>query len=93
MQIIADEGICSTNNACTFRLHGWCGGWATSCRATGSGFDSRTEQLFVLSTNCCFGSGCHVHVKLYVCKRTHDTGENPNVGQRLKKKNIENLKI
>uniref|UniRef100_A0A2H1WG44 SFRICE_020138 n=1 Tax=Spodoptera frugiperda TaxID=7108 RepID=A0A2H1WG44_SPOFR len=44
------------------RLHGWCGGWATGCRATGSGFDSRTEQLFVLSTNCCFGSGCHVHV-------------------------------
>ncbi|KAF9791328.1 hypothetical protein SFRURICE_021494, partial [Spodoptera frugiperda] len=29
-----------------FRLHGWCGGWATGCRATGSGFDSRTEQLF-----------------------------------------------
>ncbi|KAF9795750.1 hypothetical protein SFRURICE_018878 [Spodoptera frugiperda] len=26
---------------------GWCGGWATGCRATGSGFDSRTEQLFV----------------------------------------------
>uniref|UniRef100_A0A2H1VHM8 SFRICE_011265 n=1 Tax=Spodoptera frugiperda TaxID=7108 RepID=A0A2H1VHM8_SPOFR len=24
----------------------WCGGWATGCRATGSGFDSRTEQLF-----------------------------------------------
>ncbi|KAF9810382.1 hypothetical protein SFRURICE_008638, partial [Spodoptera frugiperda] len=29
------------------RLHGWRGGWATGCRATGSGFDSRTEQLFV----------------------------------------------
>ncbi|KAF9811526.1 hypothetical protein SFRURICE_016078, partial [Spodoptera frugiperda] len=29
----------------------------------------------------CFGSGCHVHVNLYVCKRTHDTGENPSVGQ------------
>ncbi|KAF9796357.1 hypothetical protein SFRURICE_001930 [Spodoptera frugiperda] len=48
------------------RLHGWCGGWATGCRATGSGFDSRTEQLFVLSTNCCFGSGCHVHVNFRV---------------------------
>uniref|UniRef100_A0A2H1VDK5 SFRICE_012880 n=1 Tax=Spodoptera frugiperda TaxID=7108 RepID=A0A2H1VDK5_SPOFR len=24
------------------RLHGWCGGWATGCRVTGSGFDSRT---------------------------------------------------
>ncbi|KAF9800092.1 hypothetical protein SFRURICE_016969 [Spodoptera frugiperda] len=69
----------------TIRLHGWCGGWATGCRASGSGFDSRTEQLFVWSTNCCFGSGCHVHMNLYVCKRTHDTGENLNVGQRLKK--------
>uniref|UniRef100_A0A2H1W3Z4 SFRICE_015978 n=1 Tax=Spodoptera frugiperda TaxID=7108 RepID=A0A2H1W3Z4_SPOFR len=29
-------------------LHGWCGGWATGCRATGSGFDSRTEQLFLV---------------------------------------------
>ncbi|KAF9789052.1 hypothetical protein SFRURICE_005654 [Spodoptera frugiperda] len=29
---------------------------------------SRTEQLFE--------SGCHVHVKLCVCKRTHDTDEN-----------------
>ncbi|KAF9806771.1 hypothetical protein SFRURICE_012911 [Spodoptera frugiperda] len=33
-----------------------CGGWATGCRATGSGFDSRTEQLFV--------SGCHVYASL-----------------------------
>lgn len=23
-------------------------------------FDSRIEQLFVWSTNCCFGSGCNV---------------------------------
>uniref|UniRef100_A0A2H1W7S6 SFRICE_034208 n=1 Tax=Spodoptera frugiperda TaxID=7108 RepID=A0A2H1W7S6_SPOFR len=30
---------------------------------------------------------CHVYVNLYVCKRTHDTGENPSVGKRLKKKN------
>ncbi|KAF9797400.1 hypothetical protein SFRURICE_005876 [Spodoptera frugiperda] len=29
------------------RLHGWRGGWATGCRATCRGFDSRTEQLFV----------------------------------------------
>ncbi|CAH0678049.1 unnamed protein product [Spodoptera exigua] len=28
-------------------LHGWCGGWATGCRATCRGFDSRTKQLFV----------------------------------------------
>ncbi|KAF9799550.1 hypothetical protein SFRURICE_018737 [Spodoptera frugiperda] len=27
--------------------HGWRGGWATSCLVTCSGFDSRTEQLFV----------------------------------------------
>ncbi|KAF9816146.1 hypothetical protein SFRURICE_003697, partial [Spodoptera frugiperda] len=31
--------------------------------------------------NCYFGSGYHVNVKLYVCKRTHDAGENPRVGQ------------
>ncbi|KAF9798294.1 hypothetical protein SFRURICE_012891 [Spodoptera frugiperda] len=42
--------------------------------------------------NCCSGSGRDVYVNLYVCKRTHDTGENPNVGQRfflneMKKKN------
>ncbi|KAF9794221.1 hypothetical protein SFRURICE_009598, partial [Spodoptera frugiperda] len=24
-------------------------------------------------------SGCHVYVNLYVCKRTHDTEENPKV--------------
>uniref|UniRef100_A0A2H1VSK0 SFRICE_011968 n=1 Tax=Spodoptera frugiperda TaxID=7108 RepID=A0A2H1VSK0_SPOFR len=33
----------------------------------------------------CFGSGCYVHVNLYVCNRTHYTGENHSVGQRLKK--------
>ncbi|KAF9816263.1 hypothetical protein SFRURICE_003814, partial [Spodoptera frugiperda] len=27
-----------------------------------------------------------MYVNLYVCKRTHDTGENPSVGQRFKKK-------
>ncbi|KAF9800904.1 hypothetical protein SFRURICE_010452 [Spodoptera frugiperda] len=31
---------------------------------------------------CCFGSGCHVHANLYVCKHSHDTGENPIVGQQ-----------
>ncbi|KAF9797457.1 hypothetical protein SFRURICE_005933 [Spodoptera frugiperda] len=25
------------------------------------------------------GSGCHVYVNLYVCKHTHDTGENPAI--------------
>ncbi|KAF9806173.1 hypothetical protein SFRURICE_016372 [Spodoptera frugiperda] len=30
--------------------------------AVTGGFDSRTEQHFVWSTNCCFGSGCHVYV-------------------------------
>ncbi|KAF9806770.1 hypothetical protein SFRURICE_012910 [Spodoptera frugiperda] len=29
--------------------------------------------------NGCTLSGCHVHVKLYICKRTHDTRENANV--------------
>uniref|UniRef100_A0A2H1VKN2 SFRICE_026782 n=1 Tax=Spodoptera frugiperda TaxID=7108 RepID=A0A2H1VKN2_SPOFR len=33
------------------RLHDWCGGWATSCRATGSGVDSRTEQFFLSSSS------------------------------------------
>ncbi|KAF9800964.1 hypothetical protein SFRURICE_014137 [Spodoptera frugiperda] len=27
----------------------------------------------------------YVHVKLYVCKHTHDTAENPRVGQVFKK--------
>uniref|UniRef100_A0A2H1VJW8 SFRICE_012197 n=1 Tax=Spodoptera frugiperda TaxID=7108 RepID=A0A2H1VJW8_SPOFR len=27
-------------------------------------------------------------MNLYVCKRTHDTGENPSVGQRIKKKKV-----
>ncbi|KAF9794957.1 hypothetical protein SFRURICE_005192 [Spodoptera frugiperda] len=45
------------------------------------------KQLFVCSTNCCFGSGCHVNVNLYVCKCTHDTGENASVKQCLIKKN------
>ncbi|KAF9804297.1 hypothetical protein SFRURICE_011912, partial [Spodoptera frugiperda] len=60
-------------------LHGWRGGWATGCRAKCSGYDSCTEQLFVWPTNCCCGSGCYVYsyVILYVCKRTHDTCENP----------------
>ncbi|KAF9793703.1 hypothetical protein SFRURICE_003527 [Spodoptera frugiperda] len=51
--------------------------WATGFHATCGGFDSRTEQVFVCYTNCCFGSGCHVYVNLYVCKRMYDTGENP----------------
>ncbi|KAF9797128.1 hypothetical protein SFRURICE_019749 [Spodoptera frugiperda] len=29
-------------------MYGWRGGWVTSCRATCSEFDSRTEQLFRL---------------------------------------------
>ncbi|KAF9804552.1 hypothetical protein SFRURICE_014460 [Spodoptera frugiperda] len=37
-----------------------CGGWVIGYRATCSGFNSRTEQLFLLSTNCCFGFKCHV---------------------------------
>ncbi|KAF9822955.1 hypothetical protein SFRURICE_018129 [Spodoptera frugiperda] len=61
----------------TARLVRWLGSWLPR-----NGFDSRTEQLFVCSTNCCFGSGCHVYVNLHVCKRTNDTGENPSVGQR-----------
>ncbi|KAF9800112.1 hypothetical protein SFRURICE_016989 [Spodoptera frugiperda] len=33
------------------------GGWATGCRTKCSGFYSRTEQLLVCSTNCCFRPG------------------------------------
>ncbi|KAF9787531.1 hypothetical protein SFRURICE_012997, partial [Spodoptera frugiperda] len=40
-------------------------GPANRRRATCSGFDFRTEQIFVGSTNCCFGSGCHVYVNLF----------------------------
>ncbi|KAF9789074.1 hypothetical protein SFRURICE_005676 [Spodoptera frugiperda] len=39
------------------RDHDWRGGWATGCRTTCNGLDSRTEQFFVRSTNCCFGIG------------------------------------
>ncbi|KAF9801198.1 hypothetical protein SFRURICE_015540 [Spodoptera frugiperda] len=53
-----------------------------------TGFDSRTEQLFVGSTDCCSGSGCHVYVNLNVCKRTHDTEENPKCGAKFYKKKI-----
>ncbi|KAF9805291.1 hypothetical protein SFRURICE_014042, partial [Spodoptera frugiperda] len=70
------------------RIYGWHGGWLTDCHATCSGFDSRTEQLFVWFTNCCFESGCHANVNLYVCKRTHDTGEITNVGHRFTKNNL-----
>ncbi|KAF9803194.1 hypothetical protein SFRURICE_018345, partial [Spodoptera frugiperda] len=48
--------------------------------ATCSGFNRRKEELLVSSTNCCFGSGCHVYVNLYVCKCTHDTAQNGSEG-------------
>ncbi|KAF9813723.1 hypothetical protein SFRURICE_007878 [Spodoptera frugiperda] len=57
----------------------------------GSEFDSRTEQFFVYCKKCCFGSRCHVYVKLYVCKDTHDTGDIYIVGKlktKTLKKNI-----
>ncbi|KAF9819370.1 hypothetical protein SFRURICE_001572 [Spodoptera frugiperda] len=38
--------------------------------------------------NCCFGSGCHVYVNLYVCKRTHDTEENSIVGQKIVRQSV-----
>ncbi|KAF9817593.1 hypothetical protein SFRURICE_014732, partial [Spodoptera frugiperda] len=47
--------------------------------------DHRIEQLFALPTNCCFSFGCYMHVKVYVCKRTHDTGENLSAGKRFLK--------
>ncbi|KAF9816567.1 hypothetical protein SFRURICE_010726, partial [Spodoptera frugiperda] len=28
-------------------------------------------------------SGCHVYVNLYVCKRAHDTGENPRENHQI----------
>lgn len=47
----------------------------------------------VRELNSCFWSGCHVYVNLYVCKRPHDTGENPIVWQPFlkKKKTIKRL--
>lgn len=42
-------------------------------------------DLFVWSTNCFFGFGCHVLVKLIVWIRTHDREKNPSVEQGLKK--------
>uniref|UniRef100_A0A2H1WD04 SFRICE_019566 n=1 Tax=Spodoptera frugiperda TaxID=7108 RepID=A0A2H1WD04_SPOFR len=50
-----------------------CKRYATGCRVPCSGFDFRTDQLFMR----------HVYVNLYVCKRTPDTEENISVGQRF----------
>ncbi|KAF9797001.1 hypothetical protein SFRURICE_006876 [Spodoptera frugiperda] len=57
----------------------WCGGWVTGSLTMCHGFDSRTEQPFARSPNYCSGSWCDVYVKLYVCKRTHDTREKPEI--------------
>uniref|UniRef100_A0A2H1VXY2 SFRICE_031940 n=1 Tax=Spodoptera frugiperda TaxID=7108 RepID=A0A2H1VXY2_SPOFR len=67
----------------TALLARWLGNWATGYRAACSGFDSRTEQFFVSSKNCCFEFRWHVYVNLYVCKRTHDIGENARVGNEM----------
>uniref|UniRef100_A0A2H1V6Z4 SFRICE_011649 n=1 Tax=Spodoptera frugiperda TaxID=7108 RepID=A0A2H1V6Z4_SPOFR len=64
--IVEESGIRKIEKEVT---NGWCGRCATCC-----GFDSRTEQLFVRFTNCCFKSGCLVYV--YDGKRTYDPGEN-----------------
>ncbi|KAF9806193.1 hypothetical protein SFRURICE_016392 [Spodoptera frugiperda] len=72
-------------NNCTV---GAMAGQLVAAQHIGIGFGSLTEQLFVLSTNCCFGSEYHVYVNLYVYKRTYDTGENPRVGQHFVKNNI-----
>lgn len=45
----------------------------------------KSEHHFMSSTNCCFGFGYRVFVKLYVCNRTHNEGENPRVGLLRKK--------
>ncbi|KAF9823643.1 hypothetical protein SFRURICE_009188 [Spodoptera frugiperda] len=47
-------------------------------KCSSQNFDSCTEQIFVESTDCCYGSGFHVSEKLYERKRTYDTGENPS---------------
>uniref|UniRef100_A0A2H1V8Q3 SFRICE_026475 n=1 Tax=Spodoptera frugiperda TaxID=7108 RepID=A0A2H1V8Q3_SPOFR len=56
-------------------MFGWCGGWVTGCRAMCIEFGSWTEQLFVLSTHCFFGSGCDVYVNLYICRRNSSVGQ------------------
>uniref|UniRef100_A0A2H1WX40 SFRICE_026060 n=1 Tax=Spodoptera frugiperda TaxID=7108 RepID=A0A2H1WX40_SPOFR len=45
------------------------------------------------SNSLCDPQICHVHVNLYVCKRTHDTGEKPNVGQRFLKKKKRKVRL
>ncbi|KAF9796684.1 hypothetical protein SFRURICE_008094, partial [Spodoptera frugiperda] len=39
--------ICNYYICYISHMHGWCDDWATGWRPTRSGFDSRTEQLFV----------------------------------------------
>ncbi|KAF9811570.1 hypothetical protein SFRURICE_017030, partial [Spodoptera frugiperda] len=75
-----------TNNQFKMKAVGEVVGQLAAVQRVAGSILARNNSL--CDQDCCFGSGCHVHVKLYVCKRTHDTGENPNVGQRLKKKGL-----
>ncbi|KAF9797671.1 hypothetical protein SFRURICE_017866, partial [Spodoptera frugiperda] len=64
------DSICNrrsrSNTSVNSTNSSWRGGWGTGCHVTCHVFDCHTD-----------GSGCHV-LHLYVCKRTHDIGENPN---------------
>ncbi|KAF9787664.1 hypothetical protein SFRURICE_017375, partial [Spodoptera frugiperda] len=43
----SDDGVLTITRTFSGNELVVCGGWATGCRATDSGFDSRTELLFV----------------------------------------------
>ncbi|KAF9822411.1 hypothetical protein SFRURICE_017686, partial [Spodoptera frugiperda] len=58
----------------------WLGNWLP-CNMSRVRFRTEQPQIIVLL------SGCHVYVKLYICKRTHDTEGNSSVGQSIFKNN------
>ncbi|KAF9795442.1 hypothetical protein SFRURICE_004814, partial [Spodoptera frugiperda] len=77
-------------------------GWATGCRASCCGFDStRSNSLCDCFSGhkliCRVWVSCEiVHINLYVCKCTHDTGENPSVSlspRARRKKSLDDFSL
>ncbi|KAF9815515.1 hypothetical protein SFRURICE_007062 [Spodoptera frugiperda] len=63
--VVINEDIVNYDTTILYILHGWPSGWVTGCRATCSGFDSRTEQLFVCMT--IKKNEKHFHTRIFSC--------------------------